>query len=70
MTYKSFPEQREESRATATATPLTWHEIAGHWLRSPAVQAQETESFARRQAAVQRWRGLPPEPASCPTACL
>lgn len=39
----------------------TWHDLAGHWLRSPGADAQGNEALARRLAALQRWRGLNPE---------
>jgi hypothetical protein len=63
MTSKTF-DQPEEALITTTTTvaqgtSFTWQGIAGHWLRSPS--DYETETLARRQAAVQRWRGLIPE---------
>jgi hypothetical protein len=47
------------SRTTAAGTFSTWHDLSGHWLRSPGAETLETETTARRHAAVQRWRGLP-----------
>ena len=39
----------------------TWHDLAGHRLRSPAADTQGAEAIARRLAALQRWRGLGPK---------
>jgi hypothetical protein len=66
MTSKTFVDQQEEARATITSisaqgTSFTWQDIAGHWLRSPEGRDYEAERLARRQAALQRWRGLIPE---------
>ncbi len=45
----------------AQGTSLTWQNLAGHWLRPHTDLDHEPERLARRQAAVQRWRGLIPE---------
>jgi hypothetical protein len=69
MTAKTFPEKREDLRLVTPVSSLTWHTLAGHWLRSPTAQAHESEASVRRQAAVQRWRGLPPEATTCMENC-
>lgn len=51
---------------TMPAAPFTWEKLAGHWLRSPAANADESDAATRRQAAVRRWRGLHPESTCCP----
>ncbi|MBY0510863.1 MAG: hypothetical protein K2P94_12045 [Rhodospirillaceae bacterium] len=66
MTSKTFADKPEDARTTtvltgAQGTSFTWQGISGHWLRSPSDRDCETEILARRQAAVQRWRGLIPE---------
>jgi len=48
----------DASRQTTSDNASTWHNLSGHWLRSPGAEAQEVETLARRQAAVRRWRGL------------
>jgi hypothetical protein len=70
MTSKTFADSQEEALVTTVSTGATavvhgtsfnWQDIAGHWLRSD--RDHETE-LARRQAALQRWRGLNPEAAA------
>jgi hypothetical protein len=65
MTSKTFADQPEEVHTTAATVvqgpSFTWQGIAGHWLGSPTVRSMEIETLARREAAVQRWRGLIPE---------
>jgi len=65
MTSKTFADQ-EDSLAVITATgtqgtSFTWQNLAGHWLRSASERDHDIDAVARRQVAVQRWRGLIPE---------
>jgi nuclear transport factor 2 (NTF2) superfamily protein len=46
------------TRRTTSDAFSTWHDLSGHWLRSPGAEALEMETMDRRQAAVQRWRGV------------
>jgi len=62
MTTKTFPkpgtipdqnpEQNNVSVGAVPAAPFTWEKLAGHWLRSPAAKADESD------ATVRRWRAL------------
>lgn len=61
MTSKTF-DQPEEALITTTTTvaqgtSFTWQNLAGHWLRPHT----DLDHEIRRQAALQRWRGLNPE---------
>ena len=51
--------QADTSRIRTSDAFSTWHNLSDHWLRSPGAEALETETSARRRAAVQRWRGMP-----------
>lgn len=65
MTTQTLPEP-EESRVATPAPAFTWQSIAGQWLHASATKdTDDTQALARRLAAVQRWRGLPPEDSTC-----
>jgi hypothetical protein len=76
MTTKTFPklilipgqspEQNNMSSGTMPAPPFTWEKLAGHWLRSPTVKADESDATTRRQTAVRRRRRLNPASTCCP----
>ena len=36
----------------------TWQDLAEHWLRFQSAENFETREQVKRQAAVQRWRGV------------
>ncbi len=52
------PKTLKDASRQTTESASTWHNLSGHWLRSPGAEATEVETLARRQAAVRRWRGL------------
>lgn len=56
------PTEKQDGLSSPTPgeTPSTWHDLAGHWLRT-LTEKPEIEVLARREAALQRWRGMLPE---------